>query len=77
MAASNFFTYPLDVPHIGGPGFVHRTAMAPGNDSHQYIPPEHPIRREKGDIGMSEIKDFTPRALTSGGTPWKSLKGGR
>jgi hypothetical protein len=77
MAATNFFTYPLDVPHIEGPGFVHRESAAPGNDSHQYVPPEHAIRREKGDIGLSVIKDFDPRSLTAGGVPWKNMKGGR
>lgn len=77
MAVTNFFSYPLDVPHIEGPGRVHREDGAPGNDSHQYVPPEHPIRQEKGDIGLSFIKDFEPRALTSGPVPWKNLRGGK
>jgi len=77
MATSLFYNMPLDTPHIEGPGRVHREADAPGNDSHQYVPPENPIRKEKGDLGMSEIKDFKPRALTAGSVPWKDLKGGR
>lgn len=78
MAVTNFFSYPLDTPHIEGPGRVHREADAPGNDSHQYVPPEDPIRQDKGDIGLSTIKDFDPRALSAGADgPWKNLSAAR
>jgi hypothetical protein len=77
MATSLFYNMPLDTPHIEGPGVVHREADAPGNDSHQYVPPEHATRREKGDIGLAEIRDMTPRALTGGEAPWKGMKSGR
>ena len=77
MAASNFYNFPLDVPHIEGPGVMHRESNAPGNDSHIYVGPEHPIRKAKGDLGLETIKGFEPRSLTHKGSPFKNMKGGR
>lgn len=77
MAKNVFYSFPIDTPAITKKGLRYREADAPGNASHLYVGPEDPIRQEKGDLGLSVIKDFEPRPLTGGGLPFANLKGGK
>lgn len=76
--ATNFFggSYPVDQPRVSAPGVLHREADAPGNASHLALPADAPLRREKGDLGLTTIVGLESRATTSGKPPFV-LKGGR
>lgn len=74
MAKMVQFTYPLDQPRTSRQGFLTNETDAPGNAKWLALPPEAPDRAEKGDLGLSQIKDFESRALTSPGLPF-TLKG--
>lgn len=77
MGHSNFFNMPVDNPHVEKQGLKSREADEPGNASHLTLPPEDPVRKEKGDLSMKTIKDFEPKPLSHSGEPWKNLRGGR
>lgn len=74
MARSVQMTYPLDQPHTERQGFFNAEVNAPGNAKWLALPPEAADRAQKGDLGLSHIKDFDSRALTAPGLPF-TLKG--
>lgn len=71
--ATNFFTYPLDVPHLESERVVNRESGAPGNDSHL----RHFPNPEAGDLVMDPIPNFDPEAISTAGAPWKNMRGGK
>lgn len=75
MAQSLFMTYPLDQPRLSRPGVMAHEANAPGNAKWLSLPPESAERAYKGDLGLSYVRNFEPRPLTSAGAPFV-LKGG-
>lgn len=77
MAQSVMMTYPLDTPRTIAPGELAPERNAPGNAQWLSLPPEAPQRAAKGDLGMSVIKDFDSRPLTSPGAPFTNLRGGK
>lgn len=74
MARTIAMTYPLDKPIEIRPGVMHREADFHGSAKWYALPPEAPDRARGGDLSMTTIKDFAPRALTSPGAPFV-LKG--
>ncbi len=66
--------HPIDEPVLLRPGVMHREADYHGSDHHYALPPEHPERADKGDLGLSDIKDFPSRSLSHDGLPFV-LKG--
>ena len=77
MAKNVFYSFPVDVPAIEGPGFMHREADSPGQAKWLAVGPEHPRRANKGDLPMTQIADFDPQPLSHVGAPWKNLRGGK
>lgn len=71
MARTVAMTYPLDQPILLRPGVMHREADWHGRDAWYALPPDHPERARKGDLSMTNIKDFESRALTSPGAPYR------
>jgi hypothetical protein len=75
--ANNFFgNQPLDQPGVIGPGLKRRESDWQGAAKHVALPPEHPVRAAKGDLGMVGVP--APRASFEGGgatltKPGKSL----
>jgi hypothetical protein len=75
MAKSTFFaSAPYDTPILIRPGVMHREASMHGNGHWYSLPPEHPERRAKGDLGSQHIPDFEPRPLTHSGSPFANLR---
>lgn len=71
MARTVAMTYPLDKPIEIRPGVMHREADFHGFTGRWYaLPPEAADRARNGDLSMTTIKDFEPRALTSPGAPY-------
>lgn len=62
--------HPTDQPVVLRPGVTHRESDFHGSAKHLAIPPEHPERVAKGDIGLSEIDDFPSRPLSHSGLPF-------
>ncbi len=56
---------------------MYKESDAPGNGKWLAEEPNAPIRAAKGDLGLSYIKDFEPRALSGPGTFIKDMKGGK
>ena len=73
--------HPIDEPVLIEPGVHYREADTPGSAKHlvDALPPEHPLRRAKGDLGFENIPHHSPRFSFEGGNqpPWKNLKGGK
>jgi hypothetical protein len=46
---------PIDQPILLRPGVMHREADAPGDAKHYALPPEHPERTAKGDLGFAGL----------------------
>lgn len=70
MAKTPQMTYPIDVPRVNAEG-----DFAPEKDMLQNAKwlaksPESPQRASKGDLGLSFIKDFESRPLTTPGLPF-------
>ena len=76
MANAIIAGHPIDEPVRLRPGVTHREADFHGNAKHMAIPPEHPERAKKGDLGLSVIADFASRALSHVGLPFKNLRKG-
>lgn len=66
--------HPIDQPVLLRDGVMHREADYHGNAKHYGLPPEHPERAKKGDLGMEDIQDFDSRPLSHTGLPFV-LKG--
>lgn len=64
-------------PIIERPGVIDREKDFWDNPEAIDVPPEHPERAAKGDLGMQHIPDFEPRPLTTPGLPFKNLRGGK
>lgn len=62
-------------PQTIAPGVMYRERDFVGNASIITVPPEAPVRQEKGDIGWASMAP--PRPLQSGGVPWKNLRKGK
>jgi len=82
MAKNSTFTpYPFDTPQMlpgaDNAGVMYKEADFHGSDKNLGQPPESPIRKAKGDLSMSDIANFAPRALTSPGLPYVVRKGGK
>lgn len=69
--------YPYDQPSMKGRGVLYREEEFHGSMSRMALPPEDEIRKQKGDLSMKDIKDFSPRALSHSGLPFANLKGGK
>jgi hypothetical protein len=65
---------PIDEPRITSPGVLYRESDYHGSEKHLALEPEHPVRTEKGDLGLSDIADFPSRPLSHDGLPF-TLKG--
>ena len=65
---------PVDQPILERPGVMHREDDFHGNAKHYGLPPEHPERARKGDLGLTDIQDFPSRSLSHTGLPFV-LKG--
>jgi hypothetical protein len=65
---------PTDQPITIRPGITHREVDFHGNAHHLAIPPEHPERAAKGDLGLSVISDFEPRPLSTPEPPFANLR---
>lgn len=74
MARTVAMTYPLDQPILLRPGVMHREADFHGSAKWYALPPEAAERTAKGDLGLSSIKNFESRALTSAGAPFTLKK---
>jgi len=61
---------PLDEPILERPGVIHKENGYSGNAANIALPPEHPERAEKGDLGLTNIPDFEPKPLSHGGLPF-------
>jgi hypothetical protein len=61
---------PIDQPIVLRPGVMLREADFHGSAHHLAIPPEHPERTDKGDLGLTSIPDFEPRPLSHSGLPF-------
>jgi hypothetical protein len=70
MAKDSIRGHPIDSPVLLRPGVTHRETDYHGNDKHLAIPPEHPERAEKGDLGLESIPDFESRPLSHTGKPF-------
>ena len=77
MAKDTTAGFPLDQPREIRPGVMHRESDWQGSGKWYALPPDHPERTAKGDIGLGTIKDFEPRPLTSPGLPFTNLRGGK
>lgn len=77
MARNSFYTYPLDQPIVESPGVMHKEGDCSGNAKWYALPPEDPRRAEKGDLGLSVIKDFESRPLSHPGLPFANLRKGK
>lgn len=77
MAKDVTMTYPLDTPRMIKPGVSQHEADFHGSAKWYALPPEAPLRQEKGDLGLSVIKDFDSKPLTTPGAPFANLRGGK
>jgi hypothetical protein len=77
MAKATYSPVPLDQPREIRPGVMHRETDWQGSGKWYALPPEAPERAAKGDLGLSTIKDFESRPLTSAGLPFRNLRGGK
>lgn len=68
---------PVDEPVLLEPGVMHREADFHGNAKFYTLPPEAKRRADKGDLGLSVIKDFDPRPLSHSGVPFVNLRKGK
>ncbi len=68
--------YPYDQPSMKGEGTLYKESEYHGSGARIALPPESEIRRRKGDLSMTTIKDFEPRALSHSGLPFANLKRG-
>ena len=68
---------PHDTPILIRPGIMHREADFHGGGRAYVLPPEHPERQVKGDLGAETVRDFEPRALSHSGLPFANLRSGR
>lgn len=57
-------------PPLPEPGVIAREKDRPGNASRGHVPPEHPIRSNKGDLGSTVIPGADPRPLSHSGKPF-------
>ena len=62
---------PIDEPVILRPGVTHKEEDYSGNAKHLAIPPEHPERADKGDLGLTVIPNFDSKPLSHSGKPYK------
>lgn len=62
--------HPVDQPVLLRPGVMHRESDCHGSGKHYALPPEHPERAKKGDIGLSDIADMPSRPLSHAGLPF-------
>lgn len=67
---------PLDTPILLRPGVMHREADYHGNAKHLALPPEHPERADKGDLGETVIPGLETKPLSHPGLPFE-LKPGK
>ena len=65
---------PIDEPVLLRPGVMHREADFHGNGKFYALPPEHPERADKGDLGLSNIPGLESRSLSHAGTPFANLR---
>lgn len=65
---------PTDEPIVLRPGVMHTETDWQGSAKHYALPPEHPERAKKGDLGLENIQDFDSRPLSHTGLPFV-LKG--
>jgi len=61
------------------PSGLHRSeAGMPGAGRQGYVPPEHPVRAIKGDLGNRNIRGLDSRpSFESPGVPYQNLTDGR
>lgn len=56
-------------------GVFYPENVHPGAAVHMAVPPEHPLRARKGDLGETRIKDMDPRhSFESPGAPFANLR---
>jgi hypothetical protein len=67
---------PTDTPITIRPGVTHREADYHGNAKWLALPPEHPERSDKGDLGETVIPGLETKPLTHPGLPFE-LKPGK
>lgn len=65
---------PVDTPVLLEDGVMHREADFHGNAKFYTLPPEAKRRADKGDLGLSVIKDFESRPLSHSGKPFSTLR---
>jgi hypothetical protein len=76
MAQNTVFgNAPLDTPLVERPGIMHREGDHSGAAKHYALPPEHPERAAKGDLGMVVIPGLESRpSFESPGLPFGKLR---
>lgn len=62
---------PTDTPILIRPGVMHRETDYHGNGKYYSLPPEHPERAAKGDLGNSVIPGFESKPLEHPGLPFE------
>jgi hypothetical protein len=67
---------PVDTPIVERPGVMHREADYHGNAKWLALPPEHPERADKGDLGEVVIPGLETKPLSHPGLPFE-LKPGK
>jgi hypothetical protein len=65
---------PVDQPKMIRPGVMHAEADAPGNSKWYALPPEHPERAAKGDLGELVMPGFESKPLSHPGLPFAGLR---
>lgn len=65
---------PTDEPKTIRPGVSHREADFHGNEKNLGLPPEHPERAAKGDLGLNVIPGLETKPLSTPGVPFKNLR---
>jgi hypothetical protein len=77
MAQATYSPVPLDQPREIRPGVMHAETNWQGSGKWYSLPPDSMERQAKGDLGLSHIRDFESRPLTSPMLPYANLRGGK
>jgi hypothetical protein len=77
MAQSTYSPVPLDQPREIRPGVMHRETDWQGSGKWYSLPADSMERQAKGDLGLSSIRNFESRSLTTPGLPFANLRGGK
>jgi len=62
---------PVDTPILIRPGVTHKESDFHGNGKHYALPPEHPERSAKGDLGLSVIPGLETKPTDYPGLPFE------